>query len=75
MEEISPQDDHVHPLLHSYPHQLLKTVEAVISSLRMLLTIPQVDVTGYEDAEQGGVMGVSRPGSHGCMAENGDFLK
>ena len=59
MEEISPQDDHVNPLIHSDLHQLIKTVEAVISSLRMLLPIPKVDVTGYEDAEQGWVLAVS----------------
>ena len=51
VEEVAPQEDHVHLLLHPDTEQLVKRLEAVVSLDGILLSVAQVDVTRDEDPE------------------------
>mgnify|MGYP001263183314 CR=1 FL=1 len=51
VEEVAPEQHHVHLLLLPNAQELVEAVEAVIVTNGQLLPVSQVDITRYQDPE------------------------
>lgn len=56
VEEVATEQDHVNTTLRSDTEQLVKTVEAVVTSLAVLLRVAKMNVRSDQDLEQIGIL-------------------